>query len=166
MLDHTDPKRAAQRELQAMFKESQFLNRLSTEQLFRLTSGAHMKEFPAETTFIEEGTDLQELYFILQGMVAVSLFRSTNPTLWLYVSGPGTVVDLCALLDPPVAPVSAYALTNVQALAIPRSALVAVLEEEPAIGYEIVKHLCTRLSIITRVTVEELSQPRAGPCPN
>lgn len=155
-----------QENLQAITREAQYLNKLPYDKVLRLNLAGSAKEFPGQSEILAEGSEILEVYLILQGMVTVGLYHEISPSLSLYVAGPGAVVDMCALLEPPVSPVSIYALTDVHALAIPRATFVEVLEDEPALGYEILKHLCTRLSLITRVTLKEFSEGCSGPSRN
>ena len=98
-------------------------------------------------------------------MVTVGLYGNVNPALWLYVSGPGIIVDTCALLEPPVSPVSICALTDVDVLAIPRETF-AGLVQQTAVGYEILRNLSARLALINQVALKELSQEYPGPSRN
>ncbi len=123
-------------------------------------------QFPGKTLLLREGAQIEEVYFILRGMVAVGLYDDSNPALWLYVSGPGTVVDMSALLDPPVFPVSIRALSDVAALAVSRSVFVEIIEEEPTVGYQILRNLCSKMSLINQVTLREISSKRPGPSRN
>jgi len=153
-------------DLQSIAREAQYLNKIRSHQVLRLNLAGAVTEFPAESVILTEGTQIDEVYLILRGMVTVGLYQGIDPALWLYVSGPGTVVDMCALLEPPVSPVSIRALTDVEALAIPRAEFVEVVQEEPAVGYEILRNLCSRLSLITLVTLKEFSQGSSGPSRN
>ena len=166
MLNYSDPHRNSQRELQTIVREAEYLNKLPAHQLLRLNLAGTVTEFPRESLLLEEGSEITELDLILQGMVAVGLYQEVDPALWLYVSGPGTMVDMCALLDPPVSPVSIRALTDVEVLAIPRAVFLEVMQEEPAMGCEILRSLCSRLSLITNVILKEFSQKPAGPSRN
>ena len=107
-----------------------------------------------------EGREITEVYFLLEGMVTVGLYGGTDPDDYLYISGPGTVVDMCALLDPPISPVTVRALTDVEVQVIPREGFVQMVKSEPSLGSELLRELSTRLSLITRA-VGRLA-PRVG----
>ena len=57
-------------------------------------------------------------------------------------------------------------LSELEVLAIARAELMQVIQEESAVGCEIYRDLCTRLSIISQVALKECSQQRPGPSPN
>ena len=125
-----------------------------------------VKEFPREAVMLDEGAEIEEVYLILRGMVSVSLYPSVNPALWLYVAGPGTLVDVSALLDPPISPVSIRALWDIEVLAIPRDAFADLMKEEASVGYEILQNHCNRLALINRVALKQLAQEFPGPSLN
>ncbi len=166
MLNYSDPRRRSQLELQAIVREAEYLNKLPSHLMLRLNLAGTLKEYPAEALILAEGSEIEELHLIMQGMVAVGLYQEVDPALWLYVSGPGTLVDTCALLDPPISPVSIRALTDVEALAIPRAVFMEVMQEEPAVGYEILRNLSSRLSLISHVILKEFHQGPTGPSLN
>ena len=166
MLDYTEPRRVAREDLQAITKEAEYLNKLPPIQLRRLMGASTEKQFTAGSVLVSEGSDIEEVHLILRGMVSVGLYEASNPAMWLYVSGPGTIVDMFALLEPPVSPVSVRALSDVDALSIPREVLLDVMKEEASVACEVLRALCTRMSIINRVTLQELSQEWPGPSRN
>ena len=166
MLDHSDSRRTTQLDLQTAAREAQCLDRLPAQDRLNLTLAGTVKNFDGESVILSEGTDIEEVYLILRGLVTVGMYQGINPALWLYVSGPGTIVDTCALLDPPVSPVTIRALTDVEVLAIPRAAFVKVIRANPDVGYELLQNLCSRLSLITRITLKEFIQGSPGPSLN
>ena len=166
MLDSSDPRRRTQLDIQAIEPEALYLNKLPPHQVLRLNSAGTVKEFPGESQILTEGSEIEELYLILQGMVSVGLYQNVNPALWLYFSGPGTLVDMCALLDPPISPVSIRALTDVRALVIPRADFLEVIQEEPTVGYEIARNLSSRLALIAHVVLKEFCQSPPEPSIN
>ena len=166
MLDHSDSRWASQRDLQAIAQEAPYLRKLPPHQTFRLVLAGTVRQFAGQTVLLSEGSEVEEVYLVLHGTVTVGLYQAENPALWLYVSGPGTVVDMCVLLEPPVSPVSIRALSDVEVLAIPRKAFVEVISEETDVGYEILKNYCSRLSLINQVTLKEFSQESPSPSSN
>ncbi len=153
-------------ELQALAKEVRILKGLPKHQSLRLTSDGKLKQFPGQSVVLTEGSPVDEVYLTLRGTVAVGLYPEANPALWLYVSGPGALVDTSALLDPPVSPVTVRALSDLTVLAISREAFVEVIEEEPAVGYRILQDYSSRLALINRVTLKEISEEFPGPALN
>ncbi len=133
MLDQSDPRRVIQMDLQALARDAQPLKSLPMPQVNRRILSGEVRQFPGECLLLGEGSQIEEVYLILRGMVTVGVYQEQAPALWLYVSGPGTMVDMCALLDPPVSPVSIRALSDVEVLAIPRTDFVEVMRQEPAV---------------------------------
>ena len=162
----SEPLRGSAADLQSITRESKYLNALPLERHLSLITAGRMTRFPRKSLLLEEGAEIEDVYLILGGMVSIGLYRNENPTMWLYSGGPGTTVDVCALLDPPVSPVSVTALSDVEALAIPRPVFADVIADEPAVGYEILQHLASRLSLISRVAVKECYEEYPGPSMN
>ena len=153
-------------DIQSIVRDAQCLDRLPPQEMLNLTMAGTVKEFPCESVLLSEGSEIEEVYLILRGLVSVGLYEGINPALWLYISGPKTLVDTCALLDPPVSPVTIRALTDVEILAIPRVAFVKVMQTHTDVGYELLQNLCSRLSLITRITLKEFIQGSPGPSLN
>ena len=166
MIHNFDTGPLSHRELQASFQDAKLLSGLAPPQMLRLTTAGTIRRFSAREIILSQGAEMNEIYVIQRGMVSVGLFQEQNPGLWLYVSGPNSVVDLMALLDPPSAPLSIHALTEVEALAVPREVLREVLREEPALETEILRSLCARLNLIACVAIQEFLQPPPGPSSN
>ena len=130
-----------------------YLNKLPSVQLLQLAAAGTVKEFPEGSLILAEGEPIKEVHLIRRGKVVVGLFPEISPSAWLYVSGPGTLVDPSALLEPPISPVRTCALTDVEALAVPRSIFVEIMGEQPQAGYQALQSFCSRLSLVARVTL-------------
>jgi CRP-like cAMP-binding protein len=166
MLNYSDPLRTSQKSLQAIARQAQYLSELPSHETLRLILAGTVEKFPSEYQILEEGSQIEQVYLVLQGLVSVGLYSDSHPALWLYVSGPGTLVDACALLEPPVSPVSIRTLTDTEVLAIPREAFVDAVRRESSVGYEILLNLSNRLALINNVTLKEFAQEYPGPSPN
>ena len=166
MLNYEEPRRVAQRKLQSIASEAKYLNDLPQSQVLYLIQMGQVKKFGPEEMLLSQGSKIEEVYLVLHGTVSVGVYTDSNPAMWLYISGPGTVVDMCALLDPAESPVSIRALSEVEVLAIPRDRFVEVIEEYPDVGYTIMRNLCVRMSVINQVTLMEFAQEHPGPSHN
>ena len=166
MLNYDEPRRVAQRKLQSFASEAKYLNKLPQSQVLTLIQAGQVKKFGPAELLLSQGSKIEEVYLVLHGTVSSGLYANSNPALWLYISGPGTVVDMSALLDPPESPVSIRALSEVEVLAIPRDQFVEVIEENPDVGYAIMRNLCVRMSVINQVTLKEFAQEYHGPSRN
>ena len=139
----------------AQLKEAQYFREMTGAQLRHLVTCGFHRRFQADTPLIEQGETLGSLFFVLQGTVCISVDVGATQPAWLYAAGPGSLADPCALLKPPMAPFTVYALSAVEALEIPRSCLVKELNERPELGYEIMQQLCERLRYIAMVTAKQ-----------
>ncbi len=166
MLDHYDSIRTTGSDLLSIAQRAEYLNRLPADQLRRLIAAGTVKEFPGHSVVAKEGSPRDEVYLILRGSATVSLYGAEDPAFWLYVSGQGSMVDMCALLDPPVSPLTILALSDLEVLAIPRAEFAQVMQEEPAVGYEVLQDLCARMSMINKVVLKEYRQQSSGPSLN
>ena len=166
MLDRSDPRRDAQFELQAIARDASYLNELRPDLRMRLIAAGSRMDYPEGSPILIEGAEIESVHVVLRGIVAVSLCPSLSPSMWLYHSGPGTVVDMCALLEPPVSPMTVKALTVIEVLAIPRNTLVDVLEEQPLLASKVLRDLASRLAMINRVVLKEVFEESPGPSNN
>ncbi len=146
-----------QADLKAIALDAPQLNKLSPRQSLRLTAAGTVKRLPEGTQLVRQGSPIEEVGIVLRGMVGTRLDEGLAAPISLYVSGSGTIVDASALLDPPLSAVSVRALSQVEMLALPRSAFVELLSEEPAVGYRIFKNLFKRLSLINELTFDQLT---------
>ena len=96
MPDYPDPIRTAQQDLQAAAREAQYLHKLPPSKLLRLIGASAGKRFESDSVLLNEGSLIEDVYIVLQGLVVVGLYQESSPALWLYVSGRGTIVDACA----------------------------------------------------------------------
>ncbi|MBI4197708.1 MAG: Crp/Fnr family transcriptional regulator [Chloroflexi bacterium] len=156
MLNHQDPRRAAQLDLQSTSPDQRFFNHLSLTSALEMSLVGVIKLFPKDSVLLREREEVEEVYIIQEGFVASGLYQSVNPSLWLYVSGPGALVDSFGLLHPATSPVTVVALGDVKALAIPQSRFAEIMGKEPAVEVALLRSLSTRLSLINQVAFGEL----------
>ena len=166
MLRYIDSRQPVRSELQEVSREAHYLDKLSRNHRLKLTSAGTVKRLPAETLILAEGSIIEEVSIILRGMVRTRLNDSSETPVNLYVSGPGPVVDSCALLDPPVAPISVRTLSDVEVLTIPRETFVRLVSREPTVGYEILQNLSRRLCLISEAAIKPLAGEYSGPFKN
>jgi len=72
---------------------------------------------------------------------------------WLYVAGPGSIVDLGIFSDPPISPVTTHALSGVKTIAIPRQCWLQELSNQPDLAMEMLQRQNERLGLIERLAV-------------
>ena len=85
MLQSSDPRRVAQKDLQGIAREAQYLNRLPQPQLLRMIKAGTAKQFPGDTLLLREGSEVEEVYFILRG----------NGRCWFVPGFKSSVVAIC-----------------------------------------------------------------------
>ena len=156
MLNHHDLRGNAGGELLAVADDLRYLNKLPAGQLLRASMAGTVKQFPRNSDIITEGSHIEEVYIILRGKVSAGLYDGPDTRIRFCVSGPGTIVDTSALLDPPVSLLTVRALSDVEALAVPQQTFVKLMNEETAVGFEVLRNLCNRMSQIKQVTFEQL----------
>lgn len=123
MLKHTEVMQAAVTPLEAKARNAGYLSRLSPHQVRLLIVAGTVERFPAKQAILNEGTDLDQVYVVLDGTVTVSQAENASPSLWLDVYGPGTVVDITESSSF----LTAHAASDVKVLTIPRSVLAKVM---------------------------------------
>ncbi|MBI4202762.1 MAG: Crp/Fnr family transcriptional regulator [Chloroflexi bacterium] len=166
MLNHSDPRRAGQRDLQTLSLHERFFNHLSPVNALEMCLAAVEKQFAKDSYLLREGQDIEEVYIIQEGLVAAGLYRTVSPSLWLYVAGPGTLVDSYGLLGAVASPVSIVALSDVKTLAIPRERFAEIMGREPAVENGLLRSLSGRLSMINQVAFKELTTGFPAPSRN
>ena len=88
------------------FKQIQYMGRLGSSALSHLGRCIHFREFRAETTIFKQGEHLDCVLVIFEGAVSSSIEIGFNESLRLYVTGPGEIIDLGLLKNPPTSPVT------------------------------------------------------------
>ena len=166
MLDKSDPRRVMQKDIQSLSREAKYLNGLPPDQVLSMLSHGSATHFPQGAIILSEGSPIEEVYVVQHGLAVAGMYKEVDPALWLYVAGPQSVLDPCALLDPPVSVVTVKALTDVEAIAIPRDVFVKIMRQEPSVGFQVLQDLASRLVLINMVALKELGQEHPGPSLN
>ena len=135
----------------AHLKQAQYIGQLDMPKISHLASCGTRRSFAPDMPILQPDEVLDSLFVIIQGEVTVSVDYGTNRTIWLYVAGPGNLVDMSVLLDPPAASIAVHALSSVEALEIPRACLLKEIGEQPSVGYAMMQQLSERLSLVSRV---------------
>ena len=148
------------------FKESQYMGRLSSSALSHLSRCSHFREFRAETPIFKQGEYLDCVLVVFEGAVSSRIEIGSNGSLWLFVTGPGEIIDLGLLNNPPASPVTAQALCNVKTLAIPRQCLLQELAKEPVLEFEIMQRQKERFSLIQRLVEKQRDKSTIPFSPN
>jgi len=76
------------------FNETRYIGRLSSLALSHLSKCQHLRKFQAEDLLFNQGDHLDCLFVILDGVVGFTVDFGLDRHSWLYVAGPGSIVDL------------------------------------------------------------------------
>ena len=106
------------------------------------------------------------MIMILDGVVGFTVDFGLERPLWLYVAGPGSIVDLGIFSDPPISPVTTHALSAVKTIAIPRQCWFQELSDQPDLAMEMKQRQNKRLSLIERLAVMLSEQSKLQFSPN
>lgn len=120
--------------------QNHFCN-LPDEAITELDRIKEIRIFTPRTTLFTEGKPLDEVMIVCEGKAALLMSSSTGNTLMLGLSEPGEVLGLSSVVSDRRHEVSAEALGNVHAAAIPRGLFLAFLERFPAASANAAKEL-------------------------
>jgi CRP/FNR family transcriptional regulator, cyclic AMP receptor protein len=127
---------------------------LSRTALFGLMEADHrravvqeMREmvFEASQAIFARGDEGRDLYFVMTGRVRLSVLTPEGRELSFAHAEAGQIFGEIAVLDGGARTADATAVTKVQALALPKTSLLKLMETRPKIGEGIVKFLCNRV---------------------
>jgi CRP-like cAMP-binding protein len=96
-----------------------------------------VREIPARTRILEEGTEVKALYIVCDGVVHVRRMAQKREML-LNRLGVGAFFGEINLFDPGLATASIYAMKNSRIASVDYGSLRAFMEANPATGYKIV----------------------------
>ncbi len=136
-------------------KASQYLGHLSDDALDHLARCGEYRRFEAKSAVVKRGELMESLLVVLDGSVSVAVEVGSQRPLWLYLARHGSIIDLGVLLETPVAPVSAHALTDVEVFAVPRPCLLQELDRQTPLGLKMTQVLCERLNLIAQATASQ-----------
>lgn len=88
---------------------------------------------------------------ILEGTVEFTVDFGLERPSWLYIAGPGSIVDLGVFSDPPISPVTTHALSGVKTIAIPRQCWLQELSSQPDLAMEMKQRQIERLGAIEKL---------------
>jgi CRP/FNR family cyclic AMP-dependent transcriptional regulator len=118
---------------------------LSPAIIGELESIAVPMERAAGTSLQLEGEPVEAMYLVLEGQVKVSRLASNGREQVLTVVGPGGHFNTAALFDGARCPANADALTDVALLALPRAAVLKLVEAHPPLMWALLQDLARQL---------------------
>ncbi len=119
----------------------------------RVSLDAHNVAFEPGQVILSEGAPAGYLYLLQHGKVALSAHAPGKGHVLVQTLGPGEVLGLSWLFPPFQWRFDAHAVEFVEALAVDGARLRARAEEDPVLGYQVLKR-------IAPLVVERLQQTR------
>ncbi|MBI4303586.1 MAG: cyclic nucleotide-binding domain-containing protein [Chloroflexi bacterium] len=145
-------------------RQCELFSAVSDGDLAKVASSALEKEYEAGTIIHQEGDDAVELLVLREGKVAIQMALPTERgqmarRITVDVVTKNEVVGWSAIVEPYVYAFSVVSLQNVKALSISGTKLRALIQNDPKVGYEMLKGLikvvASRLNEARRVLVSE-----------
>lgn len=146
-------------------KESTLAHDLDDSRLARFVTLAREEHHPSGTTLFLEGDDITDLYIVAEGSVVLSMdyqLREQASTLRSVV----TVVDAggtfgwSSVLEPHMATLSAHTREPCTVVAIDGRALSRLMDDDPVIGYQVMKALAVLVAHRLQATRNSLISER------
>lgn len=136
---------------------------LSDNQVGRIVNLCREEIHEAGTTLFNERDEANTLYLVREGKVALLTRTGPSPTaemMTVDVITRGRCFGWSALVAPHVFTLSAKCLEKSRLLALSRTDMQRLFEEDPDMGYKVMKRLTTIISSRTRVIREKLMRAR------
>ncbi len=121
--------------------EHRFLRGMDPDFVERLTRSAYERRYDAGTLLVREGDPAEEFILIYQGKVALEIALPDRPRKTIQTVGPGEVLGWSWLLPPHQWHLDARAVKPTRVLGLAAAHLRAVLNEDPASGYQFLLRL-------------------------
>ena len=131
---------------QQLLKECAVFATLKSTDLEKIAGLSMKKEYEAGAVILREGDSAEELILIQEGKVALQIMVPAPSTqtirgVTMEFLGKNDVLGWSGLLEPFVYTATAVCLQKVNALSVSRTKLTWLLDDNPAIGYEVLKQL-------------------------
>jgi CRP-like cAMP-binding protein len=130
-----------------------FFKGMSKERLAEIVEDAQEINFEPGDVILREGAPASRFFVIQDGEIALEAHNPGNEPLFIETIGPREVLGWSWLLAPYVWHFTAKAVKPTRALAINGAHLLGMCEQDPAFGYELLKH-------ITRIVLTRLQSTR------
>ncbi|MBK9941258.1 MAG: Crp/Fnr family transcriptional regulator [Kouleothrix sp.] len=129
----------------AIVRKVSFCIALPEGAIAALAAIAGRMQRPAGTLLQIEGEPATIMYLVGSGQVKIARIGMNGREQVLNIIGPGGHFNTIPMFDGGVCPANAEALTDVVLLMLPRAALLAVVESQPALALALLKEFTGRL---------------------
>ncbi|MEQ8766108.1 MAG: cyclic nucleotide-binding domain-containing protein [Planctomycetota bacterium] len=126
-------------DLKPLLERHPFFAELTDSDLQLIVSCAKNVRFRAGVHLIREGDPANEFFLIRTGQVALEIFAPGRGAIDLQTVGPGEVIGYSWLFPPHIWQFSARTLEDVRALSIHGTCLRDKCDEDPRLGYRLMK---------------------------
>ena len=156
----------ADKQILRNLRDCEILSALSDTKLEEVAASVLEKEYEAGTTILREGDSADELLVLQEGKVALQMTLlnergQTSRSVSVDIVSTNEVVGWSAIVEPYTYTLTAICLQKVKALSISGNKLRWLLEDNPEIGYEVLKGLikviASRLQETRHLLVSERS---------
>ena len=149
-----------------IIKENYMFRDLKQEQISKIDAISHEKNYEAGQCVFKEGDKAEHIYILEEGRVLLEMRiapypeRSHSPSAVIDVVSKGEVFGWSALVPPNIFTLSASTADKCRVIAVDGSKLFDLMEEDPVMGYEIVKRLAKITAIRLKRSREMLMSER------
>lgn len=141
-----------------VLRRSELFSGLTYEQVKRIAAISEEAEYDKDDVVVQEGETGDEIYVVHEGMVRVLVSQGAIPDVpgppqmkSIVELGPGQSFGEMALLDRgPRSATVRCVRDGTRLCIIPREALLSLCEEEPRIGFEVMRNIASDLSFKLR----------------
>lgn len=120
-------------------------NKVSNSELVQMASLFEEKRVARQTIFMKEGSDSDELYCILSGLVRIYLLHENGKEITVALRMSGEIIGEMAVLNNKPRSASAEAIQDLHVLFIRKEKLLFLIDTYPSIGFYILTILSDRL---------------------
>lgn len=129
-----------------------FLASLSPRVRETILALARSFRFRAGETIFSGGDPSTRVYVVKTGKVGIIIHIPSKNSQNIMTCGPGDLFSWSALVEPRIETAAARALEDCEVLGISGDALLALCEDDPAVGYELYRSLAAVLNSRLRAT--------------
>ncbi len=135
---------------------------LEQNELTQLAERARHRKYKPKEAIFREGDSGSTLYIIVAGQVSIEKMSPTMETVHIAQRGPGEHFGEMALLDDQPRSADAVTATHCDLLMLDRPMLKSILERNPAIAWNLIRSLSSRLREAAQQSVRNETQDVLG----